>query len=68
MFDPTISLRDYMDNKGFSAYYKDMYIQDMTLVSNAYGILTLRVPLPDGGTVQEIVHIDTARVELRKYE
>jgi hypothetical protein len=70
-FDSTVTLRYYMDkppSPGYSAYYKDMYIADLTLVSNAYGILTLRIPLPDGGTVQEAVHIDTARVELRKYE
>lgn len=65
----TITVRDFFEPEEIShpgklAYYKDCYISDYTRISNNYCILSLGMPLPRGGYIDEIVSMD-APLELK---
>lgn len=41
-----------------AAKYKDREIVDWTIISERYVLLTLRIPRPTGGTIDELVSMD----------
>lgn len=43
-----------------AATYKDCKIDDFTVISERYVLLTLKLPSPTGGTVDEIVSMDAS--------